>query len=257
MKPIHSQTRKNSRPSRKTAPAFTLIELLVVIAIIAILAAMLLPALARAKQKAKATACMNNERQIMLATIMYGNDNNDYIIPLVLGGPTIPGAIFAPNGSSSGNLPNTEYRDMLYVSYIHDTNVFTCTGLPQGERWNIGINFGLATGNLKFGDIRRPLSQTFYFACTARINVPPDRNPDNWTDSISSWQHFDTPANPTLFLQPATPFVPFNRHGKRCSLGWLDGHSEAKAVSQLGLVDPQSGIPLTATDANAQWSKGY
>ena len=81
---------------------FTLIELLVVIAIIAILAALLLPALARAKGNANRIKCVSNLRQLQMSVQMYADDNQDQIPPRISGGPNWTSIL-------DGSLPPGEY----------------------------------------------------------------------------------------------------------------------------------------------------
>jgi prepilin-type N-terminal cleavage/methylation domain-containing protein len=80
LKPIFGGRLRRRRPGNIGGAAFTLIELLVVIAIIAILAALLLPALTRAKQRALLTRCLNNNRQMMLGWNMYAGDYTDLLL---------------------------------------------------------------------------------------------------------------------------------------------------------------------------------
>jgi prepilin-type N-terminal cleavage/methylation domain-containing protein/prepilin-type processing-associated H-X9-DG protein len=194
---------------------FTLIELLVVIAIISILAAMLLPALSKAKTKAVATSCLSNMRQIGMAQVMYIDDNNQKVVDY-----TKP---YPPKATNWMYLINGYIQNTLATNA--NGSVYKCPGDPSfrpPQLRTYRINYTAASsGHLSKQSatlVKHPSSFMFVFcvAYTGRELLP------MWLDDTIVWNdYYDA------LLRVDDPFLDYPRPhymGKAVNVTYFDGH---------------------------------
>ena len=217
--------------------AFTLIELLVVIAIIAILAAMLLPALGRAKEKAKAISCLSNMRQIGLAFKIYTDEHNDVFVQLARDGAAPTNAI-VPSSV-------TWWPDLLAASMGgKNIKIHNCPSVIATNGFGIGMNhpelgqFLTTLPSVKENQVRKPTA-TVVFGDAQVIRNPTEREPDKWLPKNSVVNIlFRTPNNEPYYTTD-DPIRVYNRHNGRANVAHVDGHAEAVRTSSIGFQYPE------------------